>query len=422
MRIAQYWVLGGEQMSTKITKTVIIFMGLGLLLKLAIPSQKHRIPVENPLDSDRVGALAFNNSDKTSGIRPILLGMDAQNTARVNGLWALVRNYTAQKSTGQKNELALPLQKENKFYIQLRKPSIVWMTQITEDEESKQEYHVSFLSAKNISIFQQISDDTVQVYDLKLIEFDASSRRIAPKSIEGQDKDEERIILELREMYDRKSQQILSVNNPDYEIEGSVELENKKIASFYVSINDFELNPSKLNSVGKGDYDYGVENEEGALIMGKAQAAFINKNEFNLYFISGLYKGYTLIFSRKLSNEQLYEQENAQVELEANRLSRENSEFHAKDKGEEFVGEEAINAQNTAVAQRQHLGVQDGTQRNPANISSQNDNKRQVNAKKINDLLKSWDQGKELSAEEEKILEEHSNEIDELGGFNFSQE
>ena len=349
-------------MSIQRIKIIFIFVSLGGLLALATS-------IYRGLASDKTESLSHADTDSKETetraeiplIREILVHRNTQNMGKINGLWAMVENYTIDHGTGAKNNLQLPTRKENQFYIQLRRPSTVWMTQLTQEKESDIEYSISSLSTERISIFRQISNDnTIQVYQLRLIQRDIDDYATQKNGNKGGQKEPEgQIVLELKEVYDLKSQRIINVNSRGYEISGLMEFERGTATSVSASINGLELNPATLTKVGKDDYDYSVENNRGEMIVGKAQATFINTNELNFYFISGAYRGYTLIFARKLSDDEIYEKENLRVELMDRRLSRGHNELNPDDDEnmltEEERGERASKAQRKALAKRQRL-------------------------------------------------------------------
>ena len=153
-------------------------------------------------------------------------------------------------------------------------------------------------------------------------------------------------VFELKELYDRNLLKVIAQKNPQHDIDGLLEIENGKITDVFAHIDGQQLIPVLRKGQVEGDYNYQAENEAGESIMGKAQATFINTNELNLYFVSGLYRGYTLIFSLKLSDSQAFEKEIFHDELRHQKLSQSNSETMVAD---------AMEAQASALAQRQHI-------------------------------------------------------------------
>ena len=153
-------------------------------------------------------------------------------------------------------------------------------------------------------------------------------------------------VFELKELYDRNLLKVIARKNPQHDIDGLLEIENGKITDVFAHIDGLQLIPVLSKGQVEGDYNYQAEDKAGESIMGKAQATFINTNELNLYFVSGLYRGYTLIFSLKLSDGQAFEKEILHDELRHQELSQSNSETTVED---------AMEAQANALDQRQRI-------------------------------------------------------------------
>ena len=207
--------------------------------------------------------------------------------------------------------------------------------------------------------------------------------------------------LTLSEAYDRNLKKIINKENPNYNMRGIIELSEGKITHVFASVNDFELNPTSLTRGVNGGYIYGTESGEG----GMAQANFINSNEFNLYFVSGPYHGYTLIFSRELSDDELYEKENLRVKFQ-------NQQILSTDDGtveNHILNEEAVVQRIKFAVETENLQV-----KRPSNSFSGEDEER------INVLLKASQNGEVLPHEERAFIKKHSREIKDQGGFNFS--
>ena len=252
----------------------------------------------------------------TREIQSISVVKNTENIRKINGLWKITRIRVIETRAGETGE-ATPSVEENQFYLQLCGDSSVWMTQLTEDEEGQEEYLVSSISEGNITVFRRFSPETLKVYHLELLERDfVKGEESKTASVKKQPSS---VRFELLELYDQKTRKIISVENSGYSIEGSMVLEKGKVSHLFVRMNDLEINPAVFNSVGRGDYDYAVEKNSA---LGKAQGAFISDSEFNLYFISGEYRGYTLIFSKALSDDERYEKMNNELEQKHEELSR----------------------------------------------------------------------------------------------------
>ena len=265
-------------------KIILICIGLWPLLKLTglvhSPEKAHilthKSSVNNAASHDRGVA-----NDASSIARFILPNENNQNSKKINGLWLLVRSNVFQLDSGKETERSIG-EKENHFYIKIWKNSIVRMTRMSEDIESEEEYYISSLSDKKISVFRKFSNRVIWFYHLKLVELDAENLTVKTRSskIEMTDKKKNReMTLTLSEAYDRSLKKIINKDNPNYRIRGFIELSKGKIINVFASINDFELNPTSLTRGINGAYIYGTENGEG----GTVQANFINS--MNLTFI-----------------------------------------------------------------------------------------------------------------------------------------
>ena len=184
-------------------------------------------------------------------------------------------------------------------------------------------------------------------------------------------------VFELKELYDRNLLKVISRENPSYDIDGLLAMEGEKISDVSAHIGDFYFTPMLTKGEVAGDYNYEAKDEAGESIMGKIQATLINPNELNLYFISGLYRGYTLIFSLKLSDGQVFEQVVLEEELRYQELSRGNSDFSL----------DIVEAEEDAIAERHAIA-----ERTRAMVEQQ---------------------GRDQAEESPAVVE--------LGGFNFSR-
>lgn len=396
-------------------------IGVGLLLNwMRVDSIKgdtlaHKVKINN-LAYDDFNDRNLANDASSSIIKPIFIRKDDQNDKRINGLWLLVKAYAVTFGQNSAGKRELPLVGENYFYIKLWKRSIVRMTRMSEDVEGEEEYYISALSDKKISVFQRVSNNTIQRYHLQLVELDAGNSAEESHSKEIGMSNE--VILKLNEAYDRKLQKIINQGHSEYEIEGFIELTGKsEITNIFARINGFELNPTNLKKELEGTYVYETEDDNG----GKAQASFISQNEFNLYFVSGPYRGYTLIFSRELSDDEQHKRESSQMELKDRQLSRGNNQFNAlENEGHILTEEEAIQAQEDAVAQRKELVMNssNGQRRGPVSYSSSQDDGKYRET--VNVLLRSGQDGRPLSRAEQALLDKHSQQIRDQGGLNFS--
>ena len=155
-------------------------------------------------------------------------------------------------------------------------------------------------------------------------------------------------VFELKELYDRNLLKVISRENPNYDIDGLLAMEGEKISDVSAHIGDFHFTPMLTKGEVAGDYNYQAKDEAGESIMGKIQATLINPNELNLYFISGLYRGYTLIFSLKLSDGQAFEQAVLAEELRYQELSQGNSDLAI----------DIVEAEQDAIAERHSIAEQ----------------------------------------------------------------
>ena len=398
-------------------KIMLICIGLWPLLKLTglvrSPAKDHVLINKSSINS--VISHSRNMANDASSIdRFILSNGKNQNSKKINGLWLLVRSHAFQLDSGKETELSIK-GKENHFYIKLWENLIVRMTRMSEDTESKSEYYISSLSDKNISVFRQVSNRAIWFYHLKLVELDIENPVVkahSPEMVVADKNKNREMTLTLSEAYDRNLSKIINKDNPDYSIRGVIELLAGKITNVFADVNGFELKPTSLSKGVGSVYIYETDNGEG----GKAQANFINSHEFNFYFMSGPYHGYTLIFSRELSDDELYKKENLRLRLQNQQILRGNNEFNRVDEDPILTQEEAVKLQEEAVAQRIKLASrsQNLQVREPANFFSKGEGET------INTLLVAHKNGEVLGDEDQDLMDEYSQEIKDQGGFDFS--
>lgn len=354
------------------------------------------------------------------------IAADDQNRARVNGLWMLVQHYQIHSTEkGEKKEnFELPQGEKNRFYIQLRKESVAWMTQLTEDRESQVEYFISAFSGKEITLFKTLSSSVatkapplsvgIDFYQLRLLERDhsfggARDKKEGREERKSKKEDKGKTQMELTEVYDRNLQRVINRNSSDHYVNGYLEMNDKKVINnISAQINDFELTPRSFDIVAKGDYDYAASNNRGNSIIGKAQVVFMNKNEANVYFISGAYRGYTLIFSKRLPPSELAEKRRAEDE------KRERRELAAAESGGNLVRVDYIpthqSAEEREVAQEEAVRART----------------RVAGAVKLTREVRAQEQGRRVQENETTDSIDGDNTLIEekvkmLGGFNFSR-
>ena len=266
------------------------------------------------------------------------------------------------------------------------------MTPMTASYESEVEYWIASLSPQEITVFRQMDDEGVHVYQLELVQKD-----------EIKQDTKEKVVLELREVYDLKLKKIINVWDSEHDVEGTLELEDGKVTNIYAHVNGFDIEPQTVTDMGNASYRYGAENPNDVkLAMGKIQGAFINANEFNAYFISGPYKGHTLIFARTTPLE---------IESEGAVLASE-----SQDSGDFLTGEAAITAQKQAIAERQQISHQ--AERKPAALALEGISEEEH--REISSLVAARDNGEELNESEEHAIERYAEKVIASNGLDFS--
>ena len=132
-------------------KIILICIGLWPLLKLAgmvhSPEKAltHKPSIKSVTSHDR------GMANEVSSVARFILPNN-QDAKKINGLWLLVRSNAFQLDSGKETERSIG-EKENHFYIRIWKDSIVHMTGMSKDVESKDEYYISSLNLIKKSAF-----------------------------------------------------------------------------------------------------------------------------------------------------------------------------------------------------------------------------------------------------------------------------
>ena len=260
-------------------------------------------------------------SKSQGGISQALIIFNGKNKQKINGLWTLTETSLLE---GKEKKETTPSQ--TPVYIQLRRTSTVWMTEISAPKESEIEYSIASFSSNKLALFQKASEGKTHLYKLKLSQLDAGplpkvsqDREISSEN--AQKPSNESVTFELKEARERANKQVIGHGNASQGFGGSMTLENDNITNFSADINGKNIELTYLSKSSKNNYIYKANDTEGQSMTGKIRAMAINANEFNIYFISGAYRGYTLIYARQLSDNELYQKESLKSEEEYNKLA-----------------------------------------------------------------------------------------------------
>lgn len=373
------------------------------------------------VQNTRILASARPSIEEQNKYAPKLVLLNDLNRQKINGHWRLQEV----KKIGDKTSAA-DVHRADKLvrvYVELTAQSTITITHLGDHKAQKTEHKIGLLSDNSMIAFQYLENGVLETYTMKKVPGGVANTAMVPppivpsKDIRTAPVGSEKIVigdgehlLEMREAFDKKIKKIVKDN-----VEGSLRLVNGEVAEVMAYVNGTDLGLT-VDTQKKGEFEYTAD-VEGGNNKGMAIATNLSNNQFGVYFKTGPYQGYNLVFGKALTAEEAYAKEQYEYEMEQREFDR---KLTQNDNNNEYQEDENEGSeQNNAVSLRDNIAQMNlqrmSTPQAQAQVS-QEDLEYQEYARELIAVAAS---GEELSLEEKEFLEDYSADLQQRGSYNF---